>query len=76
MIGPRQPAAACGESLPMRRLFLLLACLALLLPFAACGGSGYDTVEECICDDFGCDCVVYEEDPLFFKGSPAYADTW
>lgn len=41
-------------------LTLILA-LGMALGLSACGGDG-GYVEDCICDDFGCDCYVYEDD--------------
>ena len=60
----------------MRTLFLLLAFLAAPC-LTACGGGHTEVVEDCICDDFGCDCVTYEEDVYYYKsGDPAYENTW
>ena len=41
-------------------LTLMLA-LGMALGLSACGSDG-GYVEDCICDDFGCDCYVYEDD--------------
>ncbi len=53
----------------MKSMFLMLAAILLL---GACGGGGYYE-EECFCDEFGCDCFVYEADP-YYKGSASEYD--
>lgn len=54
----------------MKTLMAALLGLALLLP--ACGGGGGYVEEECFCDEFGCDCFVYEDPYYYAPDAPAY----